>query len=138
MQITTASIYAWLEERLSKAAYEVEESDTRNGRLLHIAPKNTLAAPMSIWLHPSGGECDIAFGRAFARELALDDGESLFALMEAVVRGDITESIWGFGPQTFCSKSVITLPKEKATVRAGLWLLYPSALKRTYAYEAYA
>jgi hypothetical protein len=104
--------------------------------VLRILPANPRAAQLSVWVG-GFGSCDFSFGRAFFRELDLEQGEDLLELADAAIQGRLIEKIWTIGNHELYSKSSLRLNGHQAVIRNGLWLFYPPWLKHTYSYEPF-
>lgn len=118
------------------SSFSISHQDSKNGPWTTIEPANVRAARLSVCLN-NYGNCDILFGKAFARELELSDSELLLSLAKAAMQGNFTEFVWSLGTATVYSKSVIQLSGHTATVRSGVPLPYPWWWKRTYRYEPF-
>ena len=102
---------------LPGTAYLTREESSQNGPVTRILPSNPRAAQLSVWINPYGS-CDIYFGRAFQRELDLEQGDDLIALANAVIHGYIVERIWTLGRHRLYSKSTIQLENAEAVMRS--------------------
>ncbi len=123
-------------QSIPRSAFSISQQDSQNGLWTSIEPTNVRAARLSVCLNHYGN-CDILFGRAFARELELSESVLLLALASAVIQGRFTEDIWSVGKTTLYSKSVIQLDDNHAVVRSGIPLPYPWGWKHAYRYEPY-
>ena len=136
-RISFALLEDYLASRLPPSAYAVEYGNSSNGRFISIKPTEAKAAQLTVWPGENDGVCDFRFGKAFFREIDGTDGEVLLELVDAVLRGDLVESIWLLGQHELYSKSILRLKDRRAVIRSGIWLLYPRWLKHTYAYKPF-
>ena len=136
MIITADLLENYVLKDLPRSAYLIQEENSQNGPVTRIVPSNPRAAQLSVWINPYGS-CDISFGRAFQRELNLEEGDDLIALANAVIHGCIIERIWTLGRHRLYSKSTIQLENAEAVMRDGMWLFYPPWLKHKYTYEPF-
>jgi hypothetical protein len=138
LPITFGLVEAHLATMMPSFAYTTRVEGSLNGPVLKIVPANPRAAALSVWVGGNGGQCDIAFGKAFFRDIDIADGEDLLDLIDAAVRGGLVDRIWTFGDHELYSKSSLQLKGRQAVIRNGIWLFYPSWLKHTYKYGPYA
>lgn len=137
LPITFGLIEAHLARLLPSSAYSARVEDSRNGPVIRIRPTNPQAAQLNIWAGGNAGQCDVAFGRAFFRDITMADGEDLLELIDAVTSGGLVEYVWKFGDHELYSKSSLQLKDRQAVIRNGIWMFYPPWLKSTYRYEPY-
>jgi hypothetical protein len=136
-RISFALLEDYLASRLPPSAYAVEYGDSSNGRFISISPSEAQAAQLTVWPGENDGICDFCFGKAFFREIDGTDGEDLLELVDAVLRGNLVESIWLLGRHQLYSKSILRLNDGRAVIRNGIWLFYPPWLKHTYTYKPF-
>lgn len=134
--IASDTISKKLNADLPTDAYSLRLENTSNGLLSRTQPSNPRAAQMSLWIDDSA-TCDIWFGRAFSMEIESSEEHLLIDLVDAVIKGHISEDLWIRAESRIYSKSRILVNGRTVTTRHGIPFIYPPWWKRSYSYEPY-
>lgn len=122
--------------RLPSSSYSIRDEPSADGIWHFVCPTKCSAAEMGICINEYG-TCDVSLGRFFGMELELTEDDKLLRIAEAVIDGQVVETVWRIKKFTLYTKSVIGSGASQFSVASGIPLPYPRRLGKTYRYDPY-